>query len=87
MTLKQWLIDLFKDERGVTSVKPFIALLGVTALIIAMIINLVNHNTNTVDGNLIDAVVVVTVVAMTGDTVDKFSLTKKKTPEPTETPV
>lgn len=77
MTLKQWLLDLFKDERGSTSVKPFIALLGTLSFIAALIINLITHNPHTVDNNIIDAIVAITIVAMTGDTVDKFSLKKK----------
>jgi hypothetical protein len=28
MNFKQWIIDLFKDERGSTSIKPVIAFVG-----------------------------------------------------------
>ena len=44
MNFKQWVIDLFKDERGSTSVKPVIALLGALFLSVTMTINSFSHS-------------------------------------------
>jgi hypothetical protein len=38
MNFKQWLIDLFKDERGATSIKPVIAFVGALFLCGTMLV-------------------------------------------------
>ena len=39
MNFKQWVIELFKDERGSISVKPVIAMIGASFLCVTMILN------------------------------------------------
>jgi hypothetical protein len=72
MTFKEWVIDLFKDERGSISVKPVIALLGTLALAVVLVGKI------TVADNAINAVMILTIAAIGGDTADKF--TKKIKP-------
>ena len=79
MNFKQWVIDLFKDERGSTSVKPVIALLGSLFLSATMTINSFSHADFAPADNLVDAVLIITVIGMGADTLDKFSSPRKKT--------
>ena len=72
MTFKEWVIDLFKDERGSISVKPVIALLGALALAVVLVGKIA------VPDNSINAVMILTIAAIGGDTADKF--TKKIKP-------
>ena len=39
VTFRQWIVDLFKDERGSTSIKPVVALLGAFFLCLTMTAN------------------------------------------------
>ena len=78
MNFKDWIIDLFKDERRSTSVKPVIAIIGALFLCITMAINSVSHAEFHPNRDLIDAVVLITAIALGGDTMDKFSSFKKK---------
>jgi hypothetical protein len=73
MTLKNWVIDLFKDERGSTSVKPLIAFIGSLFLCITMTINSFSHSDFAPSDNLVNAVLVITAIGMGADTLDKFS--------------
>lgn len=82
MTFKNWIIDLFKDERGSTSIKPVIALIGALFLCGVLLINSLSHNTKEPSYNLVDAVTIITVIGMGADTIDKFSHRKKETDEP-----
>lgn len=77
MNFKKWLIDLFKDERGSTSVKPVIAFLGATFLCSTMMINSFTHGDIKPSEALVDAVMVITAIGMGADTFDKFSHKKK----------
>ena len=43
MKFKQWIIDLFKDERGSTSIKPVIAFVGALFLCGTMLANSFSH--------------------------------------------
>ena len=43
MTFKEWVIDLFKDERGAISVKPVIAFVGALFLCGTMLANSFSH--------------------------------------------
>jgi hypothetical protein len=79
MNFKQWVIDLFKDERGSTSVKPVIALLGSLFLSTTMTINSFSHADFAPADNLVDAVLIITAIGMGADTLDKFSSPRKKT--------
>lgn len=75
MNFKEWIIDLFKDERRSTSVKPLIAIIGTIFLCIALTIN--TFTDMNLSDNLIDAIVIITSIGMGSDSLDKFSLRKK----------
>jgi hypothetical protein len=79
MTFKQWLIELFKDERGAISVKPVVAFIGAMFLCITMIANSYSSKEIAPSDKLVDAVMIITAIGMGADTVDKFS--KKDTPK------
>jgi hypothetical protein len=79
MTFKQWLIELFKDERGAISVKPVVAFIGAMFLCITMIANSYSAKDIAPSDKLVDAVMIITAIGMGADTVDKFS--KKDTPK------
>ena len=77
MKFKQWLIELFKDERGSTSVKPVVALIGTLFLCVTMTLNSYSHQDFKPAPELVNAVLIITAVGMGADTLDKF--TKKDT--------
>jgi hypothetical protein len=79
MTFKQWLIELFKDERGAISVKPVVAFIGAMFLCMTMIANSYSSKEIAPSDKLVDAVMIITAIGMGADTVDKFS--KKDTPK------
>ena len=78
MTFKQWVIDLFKDERGSTSVKPVIAFVGAIFLCVTMMINSFSHADFAPSPELVNAVMIITGIGMGADTFDKFSHKKKE---------
>ena len=80
MTFKQWVLDLFKDERGSTSIKPVVGFMCALFLCITLTANSFSHETIKPSDALVDAVMYVCIAALIGDTGDKFSL-KKKTNE------
>lgn len=73
MTFKQWIIDLFKDERGSTSIKPVIALIGSLFLCATMAINSFSHEEFKPSPDLVNAVMIITAIGMGADTLDKFT--------------
>ena len=77
MNFKKWLVDLFKDERGSTSIKPVIAFLGALFLCGTMAANSFSHGDIKPSDTLVDAVMVITAIGMGADTLDKFSHKKK----------
>jgi hypothetical protein len=77
MTFKQWIIDLFKDERGSTSVKPVIAFIGALFLCATMTMNSFSIADIKPAPELVNAVMVITAIGMGADSLDKFS---KKAP-------
>ena len=81
MKFKEWIIDLFKDERGAVSVKPVIAFIGTLFLCVSMLINSFYKAGFSPASELINAIVVITISGMGADTLDKFSK-KIKTEEP-----
>ena len=83
MNFKQWVIDLFKDERGSTSVKPVIAFVGALFLCITMMLNSFSHADFAPSAELVNAVMVITAIGMGADTLDKFTH-KKETPNDEE---
>lgn len=78
MNLKQWAIDLFKDERGSTSIKPVVALLGTLFLCGTMTANSFSHEDFKPADSLVDAVMIITAIGLGADSLDKFS---KRKPE------
>ena len=76
MTFKEWIVDLFKDERGSTSIKPVIALLGSLFLCAAMLISTVTTKHIAPSTELINAVMIITAIGMGADTLDKFTFNK-----------
>ena len=77
MDFKQWIIDLFKDERRSTSVKPLIALIGALFLCVTMMMNSFSIVDMKPAPELVNAVMVITAIGMGADTLDKFT---KKSP-------
>jgi hypothetical protein len=73
MTFKNWIVDLFKDERGSTSIKPVIAFLGSTFLCGTMLANSFSHGDIKPSEDLVNAVMIITAIGMGADTLDKFS--------------
>jgi hypothetical protein len=72
MTFKQWIIELFKDERGTISIKPVVAFMGCLVLCTVMVIN--GYRTNFKPSpEIINAVMIITAIGMGADTFDKFS--------------
>jgi len=84
ITFVGWVIELLKDERGATSIKPVIALIGGLILCGALVLTFFMKNAHVPSDTLINAVVFITIAAMGGDTVDKFSF-KKTTVNTTST--
>jgi hypothetical protein len=79
MTFKNWIIEIFKDERGSISVKPVIAFMGALFLCITMVLNSFSHADFSPSPDLVNAVMIITGIGMGADTLDKF--THKKTEE------
>jgi ATP/ADP translocase len=77
MNFKQWLVDLFKDERGSTSIKPVIAFIGALFLCGTMLVNSFSEEHFKPADTLVDAVMIITAIGMGADTIDKFT---KKAP-------
>jgi len=78
MTFKQWVIELFKDERGSISVKPVIAFVGALFLCVTMVLNSFSHADFAPSPELVNAVMLITGIGMGADTLDKFSHKKKE---------
>lgn len=73
MTFREWIIDLFKDERGAISVKPVIAFVGAMFLCITMLANSYSKEEFKPAPELVNAVMVITAIGMGADTLDKFT--------------
>lgn len=80
MNFKQWIVDLFKDERGSTSIKPVIAFLGSLFLCGTMLVNSFSHEDFAPSAELVNAVMFITAIGMGADSLDKFSHKKKDDP-------
>lgn len=77
MDFKTWVVDLFKDERGHTSIKPVIAFIGCIFLCTTMLMNGVLSKGLNVNDSLVDAVMIITAIGMGADTLDKFSYKRR----------
>jgi hypothetical protein len=80
-TFREWIIDLFKDERGSTSIKPLVALIGSLFLCITMTLNSYSHEDFKPSDSLVDAVMIITAIGLGADSLDKFSHKKKSNDE------
>ena len=78
MTFKEWIIDLFKDERGSISVKPIVAMIGALFLSGTMLTNSFTHGDIKPSSDLVNAVVIITAIGMGADTLDKFTHKKEE---------
>jgi hypothetical protein len=76
-----WLSELFQDERGHISIKPVIALMGSVFLCSIMLLGAVYQTEFKPAEYIVNAVMVITIMGMGGDTIDKFSLKKPETTE------
>jgi hypothetical protein len=83
MTFKEWIIEIFKDERGSISVKPVIAFAGALFLCVTMTLNSFSHEEFKPAAELVNAVMVITAIGMGADTLDKFTH-KKEAPKDEE---
>ena len=81
MTFKEWVIDLFKDERGAISVKPVIAFFGALFLCGTMLANSFTEEHFKPSADLVNAVMVITAIGMGADTLDKFTHKKSESKE------
>jgi hypothetical protein len=81
MNFKEWIIDLFKDERGAISVKPVIAFIGALFLCGTMLANSFSKADFAPSPELVNAVMIITAIGMGADTLDKFTK-KAKAEEP-----
>lgn len=78
MTFKEWVLDLFEDERGAVSIKPVIAFMGSIFLCGTMVVNSFYGSDFAPSDNIVDAVLFLTGLGMGSDTVDKFSFNRSK---------
>jgi len=77
MKFKEWIIELFKDERGSISIKPVVAFLGAIFLCGTMTVNSFSEEHFKPSADLVNAVMVITAIGLGADSVDKFSHKKK----------
>jgi hypothetical protein len=84
MNFKQWIIDLFKDERGSTSIKPVVAFIGTLFLCGTMTANSFTEAHYKPADSLVDAVLVITAIGLGADSLDKFSKKKVEATTPEE---
>jgi hypothetical protein len=84
MNFKEWIIDLFKDERGSTSIKPVIAFVGALFLCATMTMNSFSIADIKPSAELVNAVMVITAIGMGADSLDKFSIKGKTEEKPTD---
>ena len=78
MTFKEWIISLFKDERGAISIKPVVAFVGSLFLCGTMLANSFSEEHFKPAAELVNAVMVITAIGMGADTLDKFTTKKKE---------
>ena len=78
MKFKEWIIELFKDERGSISIKPVVAFLGAIFLCGTMTVNSFSEEHFKPSADLVNAVMVITAIGMGADSLDKFSHKKKE---------
>lgn len=85
MTFKDWIIDVFKDERGSVSIKPVIAIVGTLFLCITMSLNAFSKKACDPSETLVNAIVIITAIGMGADSLDKFSMKKPSVDDSSKT--
>jgi len=78
MTFGQWVVELFKDERGMISIKPVVAFMGAVFLCGTMLWNSFSTQDIAPADSLTNAVMVIVAIGLGADSLDKFSLKSKK---------
>jgi hypothetical protein len=76
MTIKEWVISLFSDERGAISIKPVVAFMGAVFLCVTMSADTYNKTDLKPSDSLVNAVMIITAIGLGADSVDKFSIKK-----------
>ena len=84
MKFKDWIVELFKDERGSISIKPVVAFLGAIFLCGTMVANSFTEEHFKPADTLVNAVMVITCIGLGADSLDKF--TKKAPADEPQTP-
>jgi len=84
MDFKEWIIDVFKDERGSISIKPVIAFMGALFLCGTMTANSFTEEHFKPAAELVNAVMIITAIGMGADSLDKFSFKGKTEEKPEE---
>jgi len=79
---KGWITELFEDERGHTSIKPVVACMGSIFLCVTMVVTSFFPKEYMPMPELVNAVMVITLVGLGSDTVDKFSHKGLLVPDP-----
>jgi len=77
VSFKTWIVNLFEDERGMTSIKPVIAFLGAVFLCVSMIINGIFPDYEPADF-FVEAIMIITAIGMGADSIDKFSTSRRR---------
>ena len=75
--------ELFLDERGGVSIKPFLAYLCTIYLCISLAVTVVVPTSKPAD-SIVDAIMMIAMACLGADTADKFSLGDKKHKKPIE---
>ena len=78
MKFKEWLQDLFKDERGSASVKPVLAVVGAIVLCTVLLIDAISKGDVKFSDTLTNSVLYLTIFCLGADTADKFSFKNPK---------
>ena len=76
--------EIFQDERGAISIKPFLAYVATFYLCLALVANVVSSSYKASDA-LVNMIGMIIMACLGADTADKFSLKGKSSP-PTEPP-
>jgi hypothetical protein len=73
MKFGEFVVDLFKDERGNISIKPVVGFMCSISLCIILFINCYNSKL-TISDTIINSILLLAIVGIGADSVDKFSL-------------
>ena len=76
MKLKEFFLELCKDEKGIISIKPVTAIIIVLFLCTSLLISALSKRVITPSDSIIDALMWICMVAIGGDVADKFSVKK-----------